>query len=161
MVGEVLFMDTNTLLTATDGARPLHRQAIQLFEEADSRGFQLGANSQVMRQGLAVSTRPVQSSGLGLGVAAVAESLGQRLKLASLIGEAESVAFRLLQIVATCAVASKRVHDAGIVATMMGHNINFLVTHSGADFAQFKEIEMVSLEEALAQTKPNETVRLH
>ena len=50
MVGEILFLDTNILLIATDGSHSLHRQAIELFEEANTRGFHLAANGQVLRE---------------------------------------------------------------------------------------------------------------
>lgn len=154
MVGKILFLDTNILLIATDRSRPLHRLAIQLFEEADIRGFHLAANGQVMREYLAVSTRPVKANGLGLDVAAAVANLGEFLKVVSLLDETESVASRLRQLVATHAVRGKRVHDAGIVATMLAHQISDLVTQNFDDFAPFGEIDVITLEDVLSSAKP-------
>lgn len=155
MVGEILFLDTNILLIATDRSRQLHRLAVRLLEEADVRGIHLAANGQVMREYLAVSTRPVEANGLGLGVDAAVANLGEFLKVVSLFDETESVALRLCQLVATHAVRGRRVHDAGIVATMLAHRINFLVTQNGDDFALFKEIDVIALEDVLSRTKPD------
>ena len=154
MVGEVLFLHTNILLTATERSRPLHRSAIRLLEEADIRGFHLAANGQVMREYLAVSTRPVEANGLGLGVAEAVANLGEFLKVVTLFDETESVALCLLRLVAAHGVRGKRVHDAGIVATMLVHKIDGLVTQNGDDFAAFDEIEVIDLEDALSSIKP-------
>ena len=154
MVGEILLLDTNILLIATDRSRQLHRLAVRLFEEADIRGIHLAANGQVMREYLAVSTRPVEANGLGLGVAAAVANLGEFLKVVSLFDETESVALRLRRLVAVHGIRGKRVHDAGIVATMLAHRINFLVTQNGDDFAPFDEIDVLALEDVLSRTKP-------
>ena len=154
MVGEILFLDTNVLLIATDRSRPLHRQAIELFEEANTRGFHLAANGQVLREYLAVATRPIESNGLGLGVAAAVANLEQFLKFLSVFEETESVALQLRQLVLTYAIRGKRVHDAGIVATMLAHKVRTLVSQDGDDFVRFEEIEVVSLEDVLSQTNP-------
>ncbi len=154
MVGEILFPDTSVLLIATDRSRPLHRQAIGLFEEAGTRGFHLATNGQVLREYLAVSTRPVESNGLGLGVSAAVANLEQFLQFLSVFEETESVAVELRRLVKAHAIRGQRVHDAGIVATMLAHKIRVLVSQNWDDFARFEGIEVVSLENALSRTKP-------
>ena len=154
MVGEILFLDTNILLIATDGSHSLHRQAIELCEEANTRRFHLAANGQVRREYLAVSTRPIESNGLGLGVAAAVANLEQFLKFLIVFEETESVALQLRQLVLTYAIRGKRVHDAGIVATMLAHKVRVLVSRDGDDFVRSEEIEVVSLEDVLSRTKP-------
>ena len=155
MVGEVLFLDTNILLTATDRSRPLHRSAIRLLEEAEIRGIHLAANGQVMREYLAVSTRPVEANGLGLGVSEAVANLGEFQRVVALFDETESVALQLRRLVANHGVRGRRVHDAGIVATMLVHKIDVLITQNDDDFAAFDEIDVVSLETALSRTKPD------
>ena len=130
-----------------------------MFEEANPRGFHLAANGQVLREYLAVATRPIESNGLGLGVAAAVANLEQFLKFLSVFEETESVALQLRQLVLTYAIRGKRVHDAGIVATMLAHKVGVLVGQDGDDFARFEEIGVVSLEDVLSRTKPGETVR--
>ena len=99
MVGELPFLDTNIQLIATDRSRPLQRQAIELLEEANTRGFHLAANGQALREYLAVATRPIESNGLDLGVAAAVANLEQFLKFLSVFEETESVALQLRHLV--------------------------------------------------------------
>ena len=43
VAGDILFADTNVLLTATDESRPQHRSAGRLLSEAGARGLHLAA----------------------------------------------------------------------------------------------------------------------
>lgn len=101
-----------------------------------------------------MSTRPIESNGLGLGVAAAVANLEQFLKFLIVFEETESVALQLRQLVLTFAIRGKRVHDAGIVATMLAHIVRVLVNRDGDDFVRSEEIEVVSLEDVLSRTKP-------
>ncbi len=49
-VGDVLFLDTNVLLTATDSSRPEHRDAMRLLNEAGGRGLHLAVSGQIFRE---------------------------------------------------------------------------------------------------------------
>ena len=64
--GDILFVDTNVLLTATDESRPQHRDAGRLFGESGLHGLHLAASGQILREYLVVATRPPDTNGLGL-----------------------------------------------------------------------------------------------
>ena len=143
--GEVVFVDTNVLLSATDQARPHHREAYRLIAESGSRGLHLAASGQILREYLVVATRPPEVNGLGLAVADATANLGQFLRHLHTYEETDAVASRLRDLGVGLGLSGKRFHDANIVATMATHGIHTLVTENGDDFTPFDEIETVSI----------------
>ena len=144
-VGDVLFLDTNVLLTATDSSRTEHGEAIRLLNEAGGRGLHLAVSGQIFREYLAVATRPLDANGLGMTVGDAIANVNEFLRRAQSYDENEEVARRLRQLALTYDVHGKRLHDANIVATMVAHGIRTLVTQNAADFASFDEIETVTV----------------
>ena len=65
-VGDILFVDTNVLLAATDRSRPSHADACRLVAGASRYGCHLALSGQILREYLVVATRPVEVNGLGL-----------------------------------------------------------------------------------------------
>ena len=125
--GDILFVDTNVLLTATGESRPQHRDAGRLLGEY-----------------LVVATRPLDANGLGLHVRDAMANVSEFLRYVHLYDESEEVARRLRQLGLTYALHGKRLHDANIVATMSIHGIRALVTQNPGDFAPFDEIDLVT-----------------
>ena len=54
--GEILFVDTNVLLTATDELRPHHQAAQRLIAESGARGVHLAVSGQILREYLVDAT---------------------------------------------------------------------------------------------------------
>ena len=152
-VGEILFLDTNILVTATDTLRPWHEEAQRLLAEADRRGYHLAASGQVLREYLAVSTRPAESNGLGLSISDAVANVDQFLGFVKLFDETESVARQLRKLVMTSGVRGNRIHDANIAATMMVHHIRVLITQNCDDFAGFDEIEALPLDSVVQNSR--------
>jgi len=144
-VGDILFVDTNVLLTATDESRPQHQDAIRLLAESGSSGTHLAASGQILREYLVVATRPVDVNGLGLNVRDATANVNEFLRRIHLYDETEDVTRRLLRIALTYGLSGKRLHDANIVATMATHGISTLVTQNAEDFALFDEIDFVAV----------------
>ena len=153
-VGEILFLDTNILLTATDTLRPMHEEAKRLLAEAGPHGYHLAASGQVLREYLAVSTRPEASNGLGLPMPDAVANIDQFLRFVAVFDETETVALRLRELVMTSGVRGNCIHDASIAATMMVHHIRVLVTRNCADFAPFGEIEALPLGRVALDSRP-------
>ena len=143
--GEILFLDTNVLLTATDSARPLHGEAVRMLEEADSHGLHLAISGQVIREYLSASTRSTASNGLGLGVHEAILNLGQFLERTMLLEENEAATHQTVKLVDSLKIKGNRVHDAGLAGTMVAHHLRYLVTENGRDFLQFEGIDVLSL----------------
>ena len=143
--GDILFVDTNVLLTATDESRPHHRDAGRLLGESGLHGLHLAASGQVLREYLVVATRPLDANGLGLRVRDATANVSEFLRCVQLYDETEEVAGRLRRLGLTCGLHGKRLHDANIVATMSAHGIRVLVTQNPGDFAPFDEIDVVTV----------------
>jgi predicted nucleic acid-binding protein len=132
-------LDTNVFLSATDESRAEHRQALLVFNDLAGRGTTLYASGQVMREYLSVATRPTGSNGLGLKQAdALANARAFRTRT-TLLTEDTRVADRLLDLLDEIACGGKQVHDANIVATMLVHGIDRLITINVADFTRFED----------------------
>ena len=143
--GDILFVDTNVLLTATDESRPQHRDAGRLLGEASRHGLHLAASGQILREYLVVATRPPDTNGLGLQVHDAVANVSEFLRYVHLYDETEEVARRLRQLGLTYGLHGKRLHDANIVATMAIHGIRVLVTQNPDDFAPFDEIDLLMI----------------
>ena len=146
--GDILFVDTNVLLTATDESRRHHRDAGRLLGESGTRGLHLAASGQVLREYLVVATRPLDANGLGLPVRDATANVSEFLRCIQLCDETEEVAGRLRQLGLTYGLRGKRLHDANIVATMSTHGIRALITENPGDFALFDEIDLVTVADA-------------
>lgn len=143
--GEVLFIDTNVLLTATDESRSHFDTVRRLFVAAFRTGFHLGLNGQIMREYLVVSTRAQEINGLGLSSEEAIENIEEFRRRVTLFEEREAVTGHLVQLARRHGLSGKRIHDANIVATMLTYKITKLVTENTNDFTDFSEIQVLDL----------------
>ena len=136
-VADRAVLDTNVLLAATDQARQEHEQAVAAINVWPASGLVLYTNGQILREYLAVATRPVDQNGLGMPRPdAVANVRALRARL-NLLAEDIKVSDRLLELLETVECTGKQVHDANVVATMLVHGIDTIVTMNVDDFARF------------------------
>ena len=146
-VGEILFLDTNILLIATDESRPHHRFARKVIATHNRSGIHLGVSGQIIREYLVVATRVSEANGLGLGpneALSNVEVFGQRLVF---FDETEAVSNELRLLIGSCELTGKRIHDANVVATMLTHGLSKLITENKGDFSVFSDIETFGLAE--------------
>jgi len=147
-VGDILFVDTNILLTATDDTRQQHQDAQTILGLASRYGVHLAVSGQILREYLVVATRPSKVNGLGLSPNDALKNIGAFRRILSFYDESESVLNTLVQLVKKHDLSGKRIHDANVVATMLTHGIEKVVTENPKDFKKFAVIEMVSLKDA-------------
>ena len=132
-------LDTNVLLAATDKGRPEHARAVAALDDWPAAGATLYSSGQILREYMAVASRPVQDNGLGLAqtdAVANARALRGRLRL---LAEDDRVSERLLAPLDEVACTGKQVHDANVVATMLVHGIDTLVTLNLDDYTRYGE----------------------
>lgn len=146
--GELLFLDTNVLIAATDTSRRLHLDAQRLLMLANRSGVHLGVSGQILREYLVVATRPSEVNGLGMSAREALINVEEFRKRLVFYEETEAVANRLRQLVRDHGVVGKRIHDANLVATMLVHGISRIITENLDDFAVFAEIRSVSIAQA-------------
>jgi predicted nucleic acid-binding protein len=142
--GELLFLDTNILLTATSEDRDNHHLALDLFTLAPASGVHLAVSGQVLREYLVVATRPPGSNGLGLSTSNAIRNVKVFQSRTLLLDEPEEVTERLFDLVDAHGLSGKRIHDANIVAVMKAHLVSTILTSNTSDFATFQEISAIS-----------------
>ncbi len=143
--GDRLFCDTNVLLSAIDRGRALHAQALHVLNVLPNQGVELCVSGQVVREFLAVCTRPVDANGFGLSPPAAADNIKAILERSTLLEENRNVAHHLLRISRTVECLGRQIHDANIVATMHEHGLTRLVTGNVSDFRRFADLEILGL----------------
>jgi predicted nucleic acid-binding protein len=132
-------LDTNVLLAATDEGRAEHGGALTVLNEWAGRRTELCTSGQVLREYLAVATRPAERNGLGLKVPDAVENVRAIRERTTLLPEDSAVADRLLSLLADIECGGKQVHDANLVATMLVHGVGTVVTMNLDDFARFQQ----------------------
>lgn len=141
MAAERLFLDTNVLVTASDGARAEHASIVEAFNVTwPQAGTTLYLSGQVVREYLAVATRPAEVNGLGLTAVDALDNVTAFLHRVEFVDESRSVNARLLALMAERDVGGKQVHDANVVATMLVHGIDSLATLNVSDFRRFQDL---------------------
>ena len=145
MAGEILFVDTNVLLTATDTSGPRHGEATALLNKSAESGIHFVVSGQVLREYLVVATRPMDVNGFGLRTRDALDNVREFLRCVHLCDENEATARTLRDFALRYDLQGKRLHDANIVATMVTHGIRTLVTQNADDFACFAEIELLGV----------------
>lgn len=130
----LVVVDTNILLAATDVSRSAHSEALA-FLNGDER--RLALTPQIVREYLAVSTRPVDANGLGLSGGDAVANVEQLLEDMALLSEDGSTTRALLELIAQNPAAGKQVHDANVVAVALAHGATTIVTDNGRHFARF------------------------
>jgi predicted nucleic acid-binding protein len=137
-------LDTNILLTATDEGRVGHEQALDVINGWPAQGTTLYTSGQVIREYLGVATRPPTHSGLGLTVSDALDNARAFRSRMRLLAEDAKVANRLAELLEETKSSGKQVHDANVVATMLVHGVDTVVTLNTADFARFAQHVQVS-----------------
>lgn len=132
----LVVVDTNVLLAATDRSRASHEAATD-FLNRDAR--RLAISPQIVREYLAVSTRPVEVNGLGLSGADAVTNVQELLEDIELLAEGAATTRRLLDLVGDQMATGKQVHDANIAAVALVHRAQAIVTDNPRHFARFTE----------------------
>jgi len=147
-VGDLVFLDTNILLTATDESRPGHQSARRFVSKSGQKGLHLVMSGQIMREYLVVATRPLHVNGLGLVAKEAMSNVRVFRRYIACFEETTASTTKLLDICEALQLHGKRIHDANLVAIMLTHGIQFLATDNLNDFssiASFADISLLAL----------------
>ena len=133
-----VMLDTNVLIAATDEGRPEHRDALTVLNDWAAGHTELCTSGQLLREYLAVATRPAEKNGLGLDLADALGNVRAIRERTIVLAEDAKVADRLLGLLADVECRGKQVHDANVVAMMLVHGVRAVVTMNLEDFARFE-----------------------
>jgi predicted nucleic acid-binding protein len=136
-VPDRVMLDTNVLLAATDERRAEHRDALTVVNDWAARRTDLCTSGQILREYLAVATRPAGENGLGLSLPDALVNVRAIRERTTLLAEDTKVADRLVGLLADIECRGKQVHDANVIATMLVYGIGSVVTMNVQDFVRF------------------------
>ena len=130
---DLSMLDTNVLVDATNDARPRHTAALALLETRDD----LAISAQVVREYLVVATRPPAVNGLGLSLHQSRANLDEIRRSVRLLPEETPILPAFATLLDGHPAQGKRLHDAFLVATMLAHGVDTLITSNPGDFERF------------------------
>jgi predicted nucleic acid-binding protein len=130
-------LDTSVLLAATDEGRPEHEGALRVVNEWPGKGVILYSSGQLLREYLAVATRPAGKNGLGLPLTDALRNVRAIRGRTTVLADGDRVVDRLLGLLGDVSCCGKQIHDANVVATMLAHQVSTVVTMNLDDFKRF------------------------
>ncbi len=143
--GMKVLVDTNVLLEATDEGRKHHRGALDVFQNASAAGVDLFLGTQVIREYLVVSTRPVANNGIGMKMASALDNIGQFRRRASLVAETIQAGELFLKWADRFEISGKRLHDLQLLASASVAGMDGLVTANEMDFPETESVRIYPL----------------
>jgi predicted nucleic acid-binding protein len=138
-----LFVDTNILVFATDARSSFASAAETELEQWRKQGTELYISVQVLREYLAVTTRPVTAQTAPPDYTAILGNMATFRSEFHVLEDTRLVSEKLCELVQRFAVKGRQVHDASIAATMLIHGLQHLLTHNGSDFTRFSPLIIV------------------
>ncbi|MSU61306.1 MAG: PIN domain-containing protein [Pedosphaera sp.] len=138
-----LFVDTNVLVYATDANSPWQGAATSALEGWRRAGTQLCLSVQVLREYLAVVTRPAPGQTTPPDWTAILANLAAFRAQFLVLEDTGPVAEELARLAQQFAVRGRQIHDANLVAVMRRSGVRDLLTHNTADFTRFSALIQV------------------
>jgi predicted nucleic acid-binding protein len=135
----VLF-DTNVLLRAAQIGHPMYQTAVDAGEVLRLRGKDLFLVPQNFYEFWVVATRPAAQNGLGFMPAQAHSELARFKALFRLLDDAPAIFPQWERLIVQHQVRGKNAHDARLVAAMMVHGIDQLLTFNVSDFQRYRNI---------------------
>lgn len=145
-----ILVDTNILLRLIDLTAPAHHTTRLAMQRLRSDSEDLLIVPQNLFEFWVVATRPVAVNGLGKSAADAAADLRLCKTLFTLLDDTPAVYPTWERLVATAGVVGKKAHDARLVAAMMVHGVDRLLTFNVPDFRPYAGVRAQTPDEILA-----------
>lgn len=136
-------VDTNVLLRRVRLSDPQHGAARAAIERLVSGGEILYIVAQNMIEAWNVLTRPVERNGFGMTPAQADAAVQQFENFFPILPETKMIYTHWRRLVVAHDVSGVQVHDARLVAAMLTHGVEHLLTFDTDDFKRFAEIVVV------------------
>ena len=137
-----LFLDTNILIYSRDEASPYFEIVRDALRGLATGGIGLCIHRQVLREYVAVVTRP-SPRGLGATVQEAISQVAEFERFYRILGDTENAWETWKQVIQETGLVGLRVHDAYIAAVMKEHQIETLMTLNVRDFQTIPGLTIV------------------
>ena len=135
-----MFIDTNILVSARVPVAPDHERAAASLALAEEYGERLAISRQVMREFLAVVTRPQIWSERRLSMRRALDEVRRMTEAFDILEDGANVSETLFALCQNYPVGGRQIHDANIVATMLAYGERRLLTFNAADFRRYGDL---------------------
>lgn len=139
----VYLSDTSVILRFNEPSSPLCKIVETCLDKLGQTGAEIVIVPQVLVEFWVVATRPKDVNGLGLTVEEAERTLENLQNVFTILPENERIFGEWKRLVAKHKVSGKVAHDARIVAAMMTHKVEIILTLNPNDFKRFTEIKAV------------------
>ena len=140
-----MFVDTNVLVKARILEAPDHEMARDSLKRAFDQPEPLHISRQVLREYLAVVTRP-QTWPVAIGREDALNDVERLSATFEVLEDGPVVTDWLVSLCRQVPVEGRQIHDANIVATMLAHGERRLLTFNQADFRRYgNRIQLVDV----------------
>lgn len=143
-------LDTNILLRLLDENSSQHEIVSDAIKMLFEQQHKLMLCPQALAEFWAVATRPVNANGLGYTTAVAREAIDFFRGRFGMVFEHANALEIWLELVTEHQVSGKPTHDTKLVALMLIHEIEHILTINTTDFKRFTEIKAVHLLEVNA-----------
>ena len=138
-----MFIDTNVLVKSRIPSAPDHDAARASLERAFRDPEPLRISRQVIREYLAVVTRP-QTWTVAITREDALDDVSRLIGSFEILEDGPVVTESLVGLCREIPVGGRQIHDANIAATMLAHGEHRLLTFNAADFRRYGDrIELV------------------
>jgi predicted nucleic acid-binding protein len=143
-------LDTNILLRLISPDDPMHAQTVAAIERVNARREKAIIAPQNLIELWNVCTRPAEKNGLGFTLDRTKAEVARLKKLFILLPNTQTHLPLWERLVETYEVKGTKVHDTRLVAFMLVHQIDNILTYNVKDFQRFSpEITPVSPKEII------------
>lgn len=144
-----VLVDTNVLLRMQATTARQMNMAQLAVTRLRSRQANLLMTFQNVSEFWNSATRPETSNGFGLSTTAATAQLLRFEAFISLLLDTSEVYERWRFLLESYAVKGKQVHDARLAASMLVHNVPYLLTFNTSDFSRYPGITAIDPEELI------------
>jgi predicted nucleic acid-binding protein len=137
-------LDTNILLRLTQDTNPMHGEASGAVRKLVEAKEDLYIIPQNLIEFWAVATRPTDVNGLGLNLEQADREMAKIKRLFIVKLDSPAIFLEWEKLVKTHSVFGRQAHDAKIVAAMVVHRIDTLLTFNIQDFKRYNEIQIAN-----------------
>ena len=140
-----MFIDTNVFVNSRIPDAPDHDVARERLDHALQGDETLRISRQILREYLAVVTRP-QTWPVAITREEALEDANRLISSFEVLEDGPAVTESLIALCREVAVGGSQIHDANIVATMLAHGERRLLTFNIVDFRRYGDrIELVGV----------------
>jgi predicted nucleic acid-binding protein len=133
-------VDTNILLRLKQTNNPMHLDALNAVKRLKKLSEKLYIVPQNLIEFWVVATRPIKVNGLGLSFEQAIIEIEDIKQIFTLYQDISAIYSQWERLIKKYQVMGKQAHDTRLVAAMITHQIDYILTFNIDDFLRYSEI---------------------